>query len=223
MKRGVAVAAAVVTAGSAAFAPTARALEGEQHVGVDTGPSVLVVNNKSTADIGATLGGHYSYSLSDAFNFMAEGAFSLVALGQKADDPKQAHTYPAWVANADVGIAYVFDVLRWVPYAGVARGCLRPVGCDHQRDEGPTRRGAGARSRLPLVADALLRRGGPRALSLRRTLRASPEPGRQLDLPKLHPSPSESRIRLGLVKSKKATPQESPLSKTCQLQRAAAK
>jgi hypothetical protein len=121
MKRSVAVAAAV-TAGSAAFAPTARALEGEQHLGVDTGPSVLVINNKSTPDIGVTLGGHYSYSLSDAFNFVAEGAFSLVALGQNADDPKQAHTYPAWVANADVGVAYVFDVLRWVPYAGLLVG-----------------------------------------------------------------------------------------------------
>ncbi len=119
MKRRVAAALSLTTV---AFASTAGALEREQQLGVDAGGSVLVINNKSTADFGGTLGGHYTYGLSDAFNFLAEGAFSLVALGQKADDPHHSQTYPAWVANADVGIAYIFDVLSWVPYAGLLFG-----------------------------------------------------------------------------------------------------
>ncbi len=119
MKRRVVAAVALA---SAAFASPAQAVEREQHLGFDAGPSVLVINNKSTADVGATLGGHYTYGLSDAFNLMAEGAFSLVALGQKADDPNKSHTYPGWLANADVGVAYVFDVLSWVPYAGLLVG-----------------------------------------------------------------------------------------------------
>ena len=119
MRAPVAVAVAVAVA---AFASTAGAVEREQQLGVDVGPAILVINNKNTSDFGATLGGHYSYGLSDAFNFLAEGAFSLVALGQKDDDPKHSHTYPGWVANADVGIAYVFDVLSWVPYAGLLFG-----------------------------------------------------------------------------------------------------
>lgn len=119
MRRRVAVAAAVA---SLAFASTARAIEHEQQLGADAGGSVLVINNKSAADVGATLGGHYSYGLSDAFNFMAEGAFSLVALGQGAEDPKGSHTYPSWVANANVGVSYVFDILSWVPYAGLLVG-----------------------------------------------------------------------------------------------------
>jgi hypothetical protein len=119
MKHGVALGVAFA---SVAFATHARAVERENQVGFDAGGSLLVIGNKSTPDLGATLGGHYTYGLSDAFNLLAEGTFSLLALDQKADDPKNSHTYPSWLANADVGVAYVFDVLQWVPYVGVLVG-----------------------------------------------------------------------------------------------------
>ena len=115
------VAAAIVLAWSASAA-CAGAVEREQHLGVDVGGSLLVIGNKSTNDLGASAMAHYTYGLSDAFNLMVEGGYSLVALGQTADTPKTPQTYPAWISNADVGIGYVLDVLTWVPYAGVLVG-----------------------------------------------------------------------------------------------------
>jgi hypothetical protein len=53
---------------------------------------------------------------------MAEGGWSLVAIGETAQDEKTPHTRPASVSNADVGVGYVLDVMRWVPYAGILAG-----------------------------------------------------------------------------------------------------
>jgi hypothetical protein len=107
---------------SATLASPARAVEHEHHLGVDVGGSMLVIGDKSTNDIGGTAMVHYTYGLSDAFDLMFEGAYSLVALGQTADSPRTPQTYPSWIANANVGIGYVFDVLTWVPYAGILVG-----------------------------------------------------------------------------------------------------
>jgi hypothetical protein len=105
-----------------ASAPSARALEREHHLGFDAGGGLLVIGNKSTNDLGASVGAHYSYGLNDEFNLMVEASYSLVALGQTADSRKTPETYPASLATADVGVGYVFDVLQWVPYAGVLVG-----------------------------------------------------------------------------------------------------
>jgi hypothetical protein len=117
-----AIAAAAVVLAGFASASSAGAVEREQHLGVDVGGSLLVIGDKSTNDVGVSAMAHYTYGLSDAFNLMVEGGYSLVALGQTADSPRTPPTYPAWIANADVGIGYVFDVLTWVPYAGVLVG-----------------------------------------------------------------------------------------------------
>jgi|HubBroStandDraft_6_1064221.scaffolds.fasta_scaffold462828_2 hypothetical protein len=117
-----AFAAAAVVLASSASASAAWAVEREQHLGVDVGGGLLVIGNKSTSDLGASAMAHYTYGLNDAFNLMVEGGYSLVALGQTADSPRTPQTYPAWIANADVGIGYVFDVLTWVPYAGILVG-----------------------------------------------------------------------------------------------------
>jgi hypothetical protein len=114
-------AAAILLASTALEAP-ARAVEHEKHLGVDLGGSMLVIDGKSTNDLGGTAMLHYTLGLSDAFDLMFEGAYSLVALGQHASGPKTPHTYPEWIANANVGIGYVFDVLTWVPYAGILVG-----------------------------------------------------------------------------------------------------
>jgi len=119
MRIGVGLSLAAAAMG---WSARARAVEREHHVGIDAGGAILVIGDKSTADVGAGFGAHYAYGLSDAFMIMAEGAWSLVAVGETAQDAKTPHTRPASVTNADVGIAYVFDVMRWVPYAGVLIG-----------------------------------------------------------------------------------------------------
>ncbi|HEX4449026.1 MAG TPA: outer membrane beta-barrel protein [Polyangiaceae bacterium] len=116
-----AVAAAVAIASIAGAAP-ARAVEHEHHIGVDLGGGLLVIGDKSTNDLGGSFMAHYTYGLTDAFDLMVEAQYSLVALGQTADGPHTPHDYPSWIANANVGIGYVFDVLTWVPYAGLLVG-----------------------------------------------------------------------------------------------------
>jgi hypothetical protein len=90
---------------------SAGAVEREYQIGPDLGSSILVVGGRGT-DIGPSIGAQGSYGLSDAFNLVAEGAWSLEAF--------TAH--PTWAANANVGITYVFDVMQWVPYAGLLIG-----------------------------------------------------------------------------------------------------
>jgi hypothetical protein len=123
-KVALAVAAGGVASGAASLAceRTAGAVEREQQIGVDIGGAVLTIKDKSTPDVGGALGLHYSYGLSDAFNFVAEGGWSLVALDQKLDNPDTPHTRPASIFNANVGLAYVLDVLRWVPWGAVLVG-----------------------------------------------------------------------------------------------------
>jgi hypothetical protein len=117
-----AVAALVALGAATAATGRAGAVEREHQLGVEGGGAVLVIRGKSTSDVGGMVGLHYSYGLSDAFNLMAEGAFSLVALHQQLDQPTTPRTFPASVCNLDVGLGYVFDVLRWVPYAALLVG-----------------------------------------------------------------------------------------------------
>jgi hypothetical protein len=114
--------AATFAVASMALARSASAVEREHHVGVDAGGSALVIGDKSTPDVGGGVGAHWKYGLSDEFDLMAEGAWCLVALGDAERGAKTPGTRPAWVANADVGVDYVIDVLRWVPYIGVLAG-----------------------------------------------------------------------------------------------------
>lgn len=117
-----AVAALVVFAAAMAAGGRAGAVEREHQLGVDAGGSMLSIHDKSTPDVGSTLGLHYTYGLTDAFNLMAEGAWSLVAANQQLDHPDTPHTRPADVYNIDVGLGYVLDVLQWVPYGGILVG-----------------------------------------------------------------------------------------------------
>jgi len=119
--RGGGWAAAATAALLATFAPPAGAVERENHVGAELGCAILVVQDKSTPEVGAGIGAHYTRGLSDEFNLMVEGAWSLVALDETRN-AKTPATHPAWVANADVGVGYVLDVLRWVPYVGLLVG-----------------------------------------------------------------------------------------------------
>ncbi len=120
MKRVAAVAAGALAA--ACMGANAGAVEREHHLGLDAGGAVLVVKDKSSADAGGGAGAHWTYGLSDAFNLMAEGAWSLVALDESVKGPTTPRTRPTSVTNIDLGVGYVLDVLRWVPYAGLLVG-----------------------------------------------------------------------------------------------------
>ena len=102
---------------SVAIAAPAAAVEREQHVGLDAGSAILGMSDKT--DVGVALGAHWAYGLTDEFNLMAEGSFSLVSPGESIASAATPRTRPATTANAGVGVAYVFDILRWVPYAGI--------------------------------------------------------------------------------------------------------
>jgi hypothetical protein len=112
---------ALVLAGSA-LARSAGAVEREHALGVDVGPAVLVISDKSTPDVGGTVGLHYSYGLTDAFNFVANAGWSLVALGETAQDSSTPRTRPASLENVNAGVAYVLDVLQWVPWISAELG-----------------------------------------------------------------------------------------------------
>ena len=112
-----------LAAGAALLVPaTARAVEHEHHFGVGAGPAILKVDDKAGLMVGAGGALHYAYGLSDAFNFVAEYSTAIVALDAKLDTPTTPHTRPSTVDTLGVGAAYVFDVLRWVPYASVLAG-----------------------------------------------------------------------------------------------------
>jgi hypothetical protein len=106
----------------------AHAIERQHHFGLDPSLAMLKVDDKSSLSTGVGLGVHYTYGLSDQFNLMAELNASIVAADQKQDTPTTPRTRPAEVDHALVGVGYVIDVLRWVPYFGVLAGGYRLAG-----------------------------------------------------------------------------------------------
>jgi len=100
------------------IARSASAYERQQHFGLAAG-GALSTTDSVPARAGIDLGLHYTYGLSDAFNFVAEvGAAGLTARDASKAPPPQ----PGVVGTGGVGLTYIFDVLRWVPYAGVLVG-----------------------------------------------------------------------------------------------------
>jgi hypothetical protein len=119
--RGTRAAAVAVVLALAALPATARAVEREHAIGIDLGPAVLAVADKGSADVGGTAGLHYSYGLSDAFNLVADANASLVALNEGGDS-STPRTRPTMLFGANAGLAYVLDVLRWVPWGALEIG-----------------------------------------------------------------------------------------------------
>lgn len=106
--------AALVAVTVTSVAGTASAVERENQIGVELGAPMLVVHgNKNTVASGPSAGLHYTYGLSDAFNLVADADSAVLLLGV----PK-----PATLTHGDVGIAYVLDVLRWVPWGAAEVG-----------------------------------------------------------------------------------------------------
>jgi hypothetical protein len=119
MRHGVALALAVACF---VLPAPARAVEREHAIGMDAGGAIFVVADKSAPDIGGSVGFHYTYGLTDAFNLVADAGWSLVALNEVLGDPTTPRTRPTNVTNADVGVAYVLDVLQWVPWGALEIG-----------------------------------------------------------------------------------------------------
>jgi hypothetical protein len=93
---------------------TAGAFERQQHAGLDLGPSLMTTSG--TSKIGLDLGLHYTYGATDALNLVAEAGWATFA-SSGATGPQ-----PSNVLHGGAGVVYVFDVLRWVPYAGALVG-----------------------------------------------------------------------------------------------------
>jgi hypothetical protein len=130
---------------------TASAFEHQHRIGVDGGVAFISIDQKPTLSVGGGGGVHYAYGLTDAWNFLAEGAFCPVAL---QEDPEPKHNRPTMIENIGVGVAYTLDVVRWVPYIGVlasgftlhggsvdgvrgAVGATLAIGLDYQVTRGP--------------------------------------------------------------------------------------
>ncbi|MGD0676152.1 MAG: hypothetical protein ABSC94_12070 [Polyangiaceae bacterium] len=99
------------------LAARVEAVEREQQLGADAGPGILVAAGKT--EVGGAIAIHWTYGLTDAFNLMLEASGSVLSLRNEGD---ATHQRPGWILDADVGVGYVFDVLQWVPYAGVLVG-----------------------------------------------------------------------------------------------------
>ena len=116
---------APVVALGLAFAGESRAFERQQHIGVDLGVTLLSAADAPSVNLSEGIGAHYTYGLTDAFNLVAEASASFYSWKSAiSTDPKAPtpHTLPGTIAGAGIGAVYIFDVLRWVPYAGALIG-----------------------------------------------------------------------------------------------------
>ena len=59
---------------------------------------------------------------------MAELNASFMLEGEKLTAVTTPHTRPTQIAHALVGVGYVIDILRWVPYFGILAGGYRLAG-----------------------------------------------------------------------------------------------
>lgn len=125
-KKGL-VAALTLAAGLLA-APAARAIERQHHLGLAPALGALSIDGKSTASVGIGGGLHYAYGLTDQWNLTVEASSVVVAADQAQDAPESPKDRPATVDHGAVGVAYVIDILRWVPYVSVQGGAYRLAG-----------------------------------------------------------------------------------------------
>jgi hypothetical protein len=98
-----------------AFARRVRAGDREHELGIDLGVSILGISDKATPDVGAGFGVHYGYGITDQIQLAVNLQYSVLALDVFPSDPP---THPAAMWNGDVGLEYMLDVMRWIPYFG---------------------------------------------------------------------------------------------------------
>lgn len=103
-------------------ASDASAIERQHHIGLAPAIGILSIDDKSTASAGVGGALHYAYGLSDQWNFTLSASSVVVAADQKQDSPTSPHTRPSGVHQGGVGVSYVIDILRWVPWIGIEGG-----------------------------------------------------------------------------------------------------
>jgi hypothetical protein len=114
MKRwlGLALALAVLS-----VSPLASGVERESQIGLEAGVPMLVVQHGKSATLSGIGGGlHYTYGISDAFNFVADAGSAAMPWGASGASSMST------MSNVDLGLAYVLDVLRWVPWGALEAG-----------------------------------------------------------------------------------------------------
>jgi hypothetical protein len=116
--RGIGAGLAGVLALALSGSRTAAAYERQQHLGLSLGATAMQTNGAGTP-FGPNLSLHYAYGISDALTLLVEADASNFFLGS---EPKNPPPQPALLSTGGVGLAYVFDVTRWVPYAGGIAG-----------------------------------------------------------------------------------------------------
>jgi hypothetical protein len=112
--------AALVLAGLLLSPAPALAWERSQGFGADVGMGMLAVNGESP-EFGLAYGLHYSLSLTDQFDFVAEAGGATVDLSPivTATSPTDR---PAHVWNVNAGVVYKLDIVQFVPYFGALLG-----------------------------------------------------------------------------------------------------
>jgi hypothetical protein len=113
----------------------ARAVEHQHELAVDVGTGVLAISDATPptpvgrTDVGPSFGIHYGYGITDMFNLAVEVHYTVLELGfpppspaGSAPTPGSSTVLPATMWNADIGLQYVVDVMRWVPYLGALAG-----------------------------------------------------------------------------------------------------
>jgi len=128
MKRAPIALPLLLLAGSYLLSGTAHAIERQHHLGLSPSLSMLKIDGKPSLSVGAGGGLHYTYGLNDQFNFVAEGNFSVVAAEEKLEFPETPKNRPTSIGNVAVGIGYVIDILRWVPYVNATTGVYQLSG-----------------------------------------------------------------------------------------------
>lgn len=104
------------------LAPSAHAVEKQQHIALAPMLAFLKIDGKSTLSVGGGAELQYSYGLTDQLNLTASASHAIVARNQGQDTDKTPRDRPAAIGQASAGLTYVLDILRWVPWGGVEGG-----------------------------------------------------------------------------------------------------
>lgn len=103
----------------------ARAVERQHHLGIAPGATFWKTAD-SPMELGASLGAFYTYGINDQINLLGELRGSVLTFSRDVIDREKnaivPTTRPGREGSLALGLAYVLDVLRWVPYGGVLLG-----------------------------------------------------------------------------------------------------
>ncbi len=110
--RGPTLAASLAALACSGLCSEAHGFERQWRLGIDFGYALAGFPEAAASGYGGGL--HLAYGISDTFNLRLHGDVTVFEL----PDPATS----ALIYNASLGVEYVFDVMRWVPYIGALAG-----------------------------------------------------------------------------------------------------